>query len=151
MMVSEKDDSVKRIDALDKVTGKAKFPADFYYPDQLVMKVLFTEKVHAIVRSVDISEASRLPGVIAILTSTDVPNNEYGLGKTDQPVLCGPTPGKEYANRVRCLSDKIALVIAETDEIAEDAKRLIKVDYEELPIVDNVDLAFTASETVIQR
>lgn len=149
MSFEDKEDAVKRIDAFDKVTGKAKFPADFYYPDQLVMKVLFSEKVHAIIQSVDITEASKQPGVVAILTSKDVPNNEYGLGKTDQPVLCGPTPGKEYANRVRCLSDKVALVIAESEEIAEKARQMIKVEYEELPIVDNVDLAFTATDNFV--
>ncbi len=69
-----------------------------------------------------------LPGVLAIYTAKDVPNNEYGLIVSDQPVLCGPGSNKPYADRVRCLADQVALVIAETEEIATQAKDLIKVD-----------------------
>lgn len=148
MTISKKDSNF-RVDAADKARGTAKFPADFQLPNQLHMKVLFTAKVHAVVRSIDIHVAERVPGVIAILTSIDVPNNEYGLGKTDQPVLCGPTEGKEFANRVRCVTDKIALIIAESEDVAEIARDLIKVEYEDLPIIDDVNSALESQKDLI--
>ncbi len=141
--------SILRIDGADKVSGIAKFPADFQLKNQLYMKVLFTEKVHAIISFIDTSNAEKVPGVVAILTSKDVPNNEYGLGKMDQPVLCGPTQKKEFANRVRCVADKIALVIAESEEIAERARNLIQVRYEDLPIIDDVNIAFASDKNLV--
>ena len=101
------------------------------------MKILFSQRTHAIIREIDISAASKVPGVLAIYTAKDVPNNEYGLIVSDQPVLCGPGSNKPYADRVRCLADQVALVIAETEEIATQAKDLIKVVYEDLkPVFD---------------
>lgn len=124
--------SISRIDAHDKVTGIAKFPGDIDLPNQVWMKVLFSERVHAIIKSIDTSAAEKLPGVLAVFTAKDVPNNEYGLIMPDQPVLCGPGSNKPYADRVRCYSDQLAIVIAETEEIATAAKNLIKVDYEDI-------------------
>jgi len=71
--------SVERIDAKDKVTGNALYPGDFNMPNQAYMKVLFTTRIHAIIKKVDISKAEALEGVIAIYTAKDVPVNEYGL------------------------------------------------------------------------
>lgn len=138
-----------RIDALEKVTGKAKYPGDYYLPNQLIMKVLFTQKSHAIIKNINIDDAVKIPGVVTILTSKDVPNNEYGLMSPDQPVLCGPDSGKKYANRVRCVADKVALIIAESEEIAEMARKAIKVDYEELEIIDDVEKAFASNRVLI--
>lgn len=133
--------SIKRRDTYAKVTGSANFPGDFYDPEQLVMKILFSERPHAIVKKVDVSEAENLNGVAAILTSKDVPCNEYGLMKPDQPVLCGPGSSKKYGDHARCVSDQIAVVIAETEVIAEKARALINVEYEDLPIITNIDEA----------
>jgi len=129
--------SLNRVDALAKVTGLAAYPGDLNLPGQAWMKILFSKRTHAIIREIDISEASKVPGVLAIYTAKDVPNNEYGLIVSDQPVLCGPGSNKPYADRVRCLADQVALVIAETEEIATQAKDLIKVTYEDLkPVFD---------------
>jgi CO/xanthine dehydrogenase Mo-binding subunit len=133
-MPSSVGQSVTRVDALAKVKGEALYPGDFNRPGQLIMKVLFSEKVHAIVKSIDYSAAQQIPGIVAILTARDVPVNEYGLGVFDQAVLCGPRSSKPYADRVRCLADQIALIIGETDEAVEKARKLIKVEYEELPV-----------------
>lgn len=130
--------SVIRDDAIDKVMGKAPYPGDINLPDQTYMKVLFSSRVHAIVKQVDTSAAEAHPGVIAVLTARDVPRNEYGLGTKDQPVLCGPGSVAPFSDRVRCLGDQVALVVAETEEIAVEALPLIKVDYEDLPIVTDV-------------
>lgn len=129
--------SLNRVDALAKVTGQAAYPGDINLPGQAWMKILFSQRTHAIIREIDITEASRVPGVLAIYTAKDVPNNEYGLIVSDQPVLCGPGSNKPYADRVRCLADQVALVIAETEDIATRAKDLIKVVYEDLkPVFD---------------
>ncbi len=127
--------SVGRIDAAGKVTGNAQYPGDFNMPNQAYMKVLFSNRVHAIVRNVEISTAEALKGVIAIYTSKDVPVNEYGLIFPDQPVLCGPGSNKPYADHIRCLGDQIAIIVAEDEETAAKARDLIVVEYEDLPVI----------------
>jgi CO/xanthine dehydrogenase Mo-binding subunit len=127
--------SIPRIDAPGKVKGETFYPGDFNYPDQAYMKVLFADRPHAIIRSIDTSKAENLPGVLAIYTSNDVPNNEYGLIMNDQPVLCGPGSSKLYGDHVRFIGDQVALIIAETEEIASEARKFINVVYEDLPVV----------------
>ncbi len=132
--------SVHRVDARGKVTGETLYPGDINMPDQAYMKILFSGKPHAIVRSIDTSLADALPGVVATYTAKDVPVNEYGLIYNDQPVLCGPGSSKPYTDRVRFIGDQVAIIIADTEEIATKGRDLIKVDYEELPVVtDMVD------------
>ena len=133
--------SINRIDAASKVTGKAKYPGDFNFSNQLYMKVLFAGIPHGIVRSINIEEAKKIPGVVLILTAKDVPVNEYGLGTFDQPVLCGPGSTKTGADHVRFIGDQVALVIAETEEIAEEARKLIRVEFEVLDAVTEVEKA----------
>ena len=82
--------SVRRVDALGKVTGKTLYPGDINLPNQAHMKILFAGRPHAIVRRMDTAAAEALPGVLAVFTAKDVPVNEYGLILPDQPVLCGP-------------------------------------------------------------
>jgi CO/xanthine dehydrogenase Mo-binding subunit len=72
-----------------------------------------------------------------VFTAKDVPVNEYGLIMPDQPVLCGPGSSKPFAERVRFIGDQVAVVIAETEEIAAQARELIEVEYEDLPVVTN--------------
>ena len=127
-----------RVDAPAKVTGKALYPGDFSFTDQLHMKVLFSGRPHAEVIDIDTSDAEKVPGVVMILTAKDVPNNEYGLGYPDQPVLCGPGSNKQYGNRVRFVGDQVALVIGETIKAVETARDLIKVTYRDLPVISNV-------------
>jgi CO/xanthine dehydrogenase Mo-binding subunit len=125
--------SIPRPDALEKVTGKALYPGDINMPNQAYMKILFANHVHAIVHSVDTIEAEKLSGVIAIFTAKDVPVNEYGLIMPDQPVMCGPGSSKPFADHVRFTGDRIAVVVAESEEIAAEAIKLIKVEFEDLP------------------
>ena len=120
--------NVLRVDAVGKVTGQAQYPGDINLPYQAYMKILFSERPHALIKSIDISEAESLPGVLAIFTARDVPNNEYGLITRDQPVLCGPDSSNPYANRVLTVADQIALIIAESEKIAVQALKLIRVD-----------------------
>jgi CO/xanthine dehydrogenase Mo-binding subunit len=133
--------SVHRVDAESKVMGTALYPGDYNMPGQLYMKVLFARKPHAIIKAIHKEEAEKLPGVIAIFVASDVPNNEFGLGIKDQPVLCGPGSNKAFGDHVRFVGDKVALVVAETEEQAEFARSKIRVEYEELPVVDTIEKA----------
>ncbi len=127
--------SVVRVDARAKVTGEAKYPGDFVMEDMLYAKILFAGRPHARVLGIDTTEAEAVPGVVAVLTAADVPDNEYGLQTTDQPVLCGPGSDKPDADRVRFVGDQVAVVVAETEPAAAKACDLIQVDYEDLPVV----------------
>ncbi len=126
-----------RIDAYSKVSGMALFPGDISYPNQLFMKTLFSKHVPAIIKEINTFKAERLSGVITVITAKDVPNNEHGLHKKDNPVLCGPGSNKAFADRIRHFGDQVALVIAESENIAEMALSLIDIDYEDVhPIFD---------------
>lgn len=127
--------SVTRVDAVAKVKGEALYPGDFNFPNQTYMKILFANRPHARIKSIDVSEALRIEGVIAVFTAADVPVNEYGLIMPDQPVLCGPGSSKPFADRVRFIGDQVALVVAESEAIADKALHAIRVDYEDLPVV----------------
>jgi CO/xanthine dehydrogenase Mo-binding subunit len=118
-----------RHDALDKVTGAANYPADLIAPGMLRLKTVFARRGHARIRRIDTSAALAVPGVVAVLTAKDVPHNRYGLIDDDQPVLCGDV--------VRHDGDRVALVAAETDLAAARAATLVRVDYEDLPLVSD--------------
>jgi CO/xanthine dehydrogenase Mo-binding subunit len=130
-----------RPDAVDKVTGRTRFPGDLYMEDMLSLKVLFSDRPHARILSIDTSEAAQVPGVVAILTHHDVPVNEYGLMYKDQPALAG--------DRVRSIFDRVALVIAETDRAAQRARDRIRVEYEDLPLVTDPRQAMLPGAPII--
>jgi CO/xanthine dehydrogenase Mo-binding subunit len=127
--------SVKRTDAYGKVTGETLYPGDINKPNQAYMKILFANRPHALIHSIDTDKAEALEGVLAVFTAEDVPVNEYGLIMTDQPVLCGPGSNKLHADRIRFIGDQVAAVVADSEEIAAEARDLIEVDYEDLPVV----------------
>lgn len=141
--------SVLRIDAEGKVNGKALYPGDITLPDQLFMKVLFSSKPHAVIKSINFSQAEKVPGVVAIFTARDVPVNEYGLIERDQPVLCGPGSSKPFADHVRTIADQVALVVAESENIAENALKMIEVEYEDLPLITDHREAFKDSSVLV--
>ncbi len=116
-----------RPDAVGKVTGQTRFPGDLSMEGMLHMKILFSDRPHARILEIDTSAAEKVPGVVAILTYKDVPVNEYGLIFKDQPALC--------EDKVRSVFDRVALVIAETQKAARRARDLIRVTYEDLPVV----------------
>jgi CO/xanthine dehydrogenase Mo-binding subunit len=130
--------TVPRIDAVAKVTGEARFSTDMSYPDQLWMKILFAGRPHARIRAIDTTAAEATTGVVAVFTASDVPVNEYGYVTKDQPVLCGLGSSIPGADRVRFTGDQVALVVAETENIATEACRKIVVDYQDLPVVTDV-------------
>jgi CO/xanthine dehydrogenase Mo-binding subunit len=120
-------ESHPRHDALDKVTGAANYPADLITPGMVRLKTVFARRGHARIISIDTSAALAVPGVVAVLTSNDVPHNRYGLIDADQPVLCD--------DNVRHDGDRVALVCAETDHAAALGAALVRVEYEDLPVV----------------
>ncbi len=140
---------IQRVDALGKVTGETLYPGDINLPNQAYMKILFANRPHAIIHSIDTKEADALTGVIATFTARDVPVNEYGLIYNDQPVLCGPGSSKPYTDRVRFIGDQVALVVAETEEIAARGRDLIKVEYEDLPVITDMEAAMKDGATLL--
>ncbi len=119
--------SVSRVDALDKVTGTALFTDDIQFgPALLYGRVLRSPHPHALIRRVDASKALALPGVRAVVTGTDTPGF-IGLYLKDRHIFC--------TDRVRYVGDPVAGVVAASEELAEEAVRLIEVEYEELPAV----------------
>ena len=124
-----------RLDAWEKVTGKTEYAGDLSMPGMLHAKIKWSDHAHARILNVDTSAAKALPGVHSVLTHEDVPGpNRYGLAILDQRVLA--------EEKVRCIADAVALVAAETEEIAEEAIARIVVDYEPLPA------AFTAEDAL---
>jgi CO/xanthine dehydrogenase Mo-binding subunit len=141
--------SIKRIDVQAKVTGEALYASDLNYPNQLYMKILFSERPHARVRSIDKTRALALQGVIAVFTAEDVPNNIYGYILSDQPVLCGPGSTNPYGDCVRFIGDQVAVVVAESEEIAQEGCKRIIVDYEDLPVVGTIEEAMRPDAYII--
>ncbi len=115
--------SLPRPDALGKVTGATRYPADLVRPGMLHLQVVFAMHPHARILSIETGAALDHPGVVAVLTAKDVPYNAFGLIEADQPVLCG--------EKVRFEGDKVALVAAESKQAALEGARLVAVKYED--------------------
>ena len=117
-----------RPDAVKKVTGKGIYADDLYIEGMLYAQALRSKYPHARLLNVDVSKAKALPGVAAVLTAADVPGRkDCGVHEVDWPVLC--------YDKVRYVGDAIALVVAESEALAAEALKLIKVEYEPLPVV----------------
>jgi xanthine dehydrogenase molybdenum-binding subunit len=120
---------IPKLDAPDKTSGRTRYIDDIDVPGQLHARILRSTEVHAKIRSIDTSAARALPGVHAVITARDVPwQRPIGVAKDHLPLK---------TDRVRSLRDEIAAVAADTVEIAEAAVKLIKVDYEPLPILSD--------------
>ncbi len=118
--------NVKRIDAPSKVTGNLKYAADMKMQNMLHMQVLRSDRPHARIKKLDISKALKLKGVVAAVTSDDVPGiDNFGVFIEDQPVLA--------KNKVRYVGEAVVAVAAESVEIAKEALSKIKIIYEDLP------------------
>ncbi|MBS5399387.1 MAG: xanthine dehydrogenase molybdenum-binding subunit XdhA [Lachnospiraceae bacterium] len=133
--------SVKRVDAFEKVTGRAKYTDDLCGRNAYVAKVMHSTIAHGYVKSIDTSEAEKIPGVVKIVTCFDVP--EYYYPTAGHP-WSTEEAHQDVADRlllvkhVRYYGDDIAAVVAENDVAAAQAVRALKVEYEELPFVLDV-------------
>src|SRR5689334_9886006 len=119
--------AIPRTEGAEKVSGRTIYTADVNLPGTLWAKIVRSPHPHARIRNIDVSEASRLPGVKAIITGRDIPNCYIGKQIRDMPVLC--------ADVVRFVGDRVAAIAAETRDAAEEAAELMRVDYEELPAI----------------
>ena len=136
--------SVKRVDAFEKVTGRAKYTDDLCDKNAYVARVLHSTIAHGYVKSIDTSEAEKIPGVVKIVTCFDVPKNYY-------PTAGHPWSTEEahqdvadrllLVEHVRFYGDDVAAVIAENEVAAAQAVRAIRVEYEKLPFVLDVHKA----------
>lgn len=127
---------VERVDAFERLIGKAQYTADVYLPGMLYAKVLRSPHPHARVLNIDASQAEKLTGVRAVFTVADVP--DFAIHKrattptVEMPVL---------SSVARYVGDEIMAVAAINEDLAEEALELVKVDYEVLPFVLEVEEA----------
>ena len=121
---------VERVDAVERLTGEAKFTADVYLPGMLYVKILRSPHPHAKVVKIDISRAQALPGVKAILTPHNIP--ELTVAKRTVPPFA---PKPLLATTARYAGDEIVAVAAVDEETAEQAVELIDVEYQLLPFI----------------
>ena len=118
-----------RLEGREKVSGRAVYAADVRLPNQLYARVLRSPYPHARIKRIDVSQAESAPGVHAVLSSLNAPD----LGWYQE--------GHLFETTVRFIGDEVAAVAAESEELAEDALRLIEVEYEPLPFVTSIEEA----------
>ena len=137
---------VHRLDVEEKVLGYGKYPDDYYLDGMCYGSAVRSKYPRARLRGIDPSAALRLPGVIGVYTAADIPGEiKVGHLKHDQYTLI-PVGGL-----IHYLGDPLCLVVAETQEILEKAKKLVKIDYEVLPAVHNIQEAATDKELVFDE
>ena len=142
-----------RPDAVDKVTGRARYAADYNLPGQLIGKVLRSPHAHAWVRSIDTSEAEKLAGVKAVVTRDDFPDMEIEHAASGELMVNFRDVTRNMMAREKVLYDghPVAAVAATSEFIAKRALKLIKVDYEVLPHVIDVVEAMQPDAPVLHE
>lgn len=126
--------SVDKIDSAALACGNPLFTDDIQMKDMLIAKILTSPHAHAKIKNINTSAAEKLPGVHCVLTYKNVPRRSFTTAGQGYPE---PSPYDTFIldNKVRFAGDRVAAVAAESREIAEEAIKLIKVDYEVLPAV----------------
>ena len=124
----------KKVDAVKLVQGKPAFTADMDMRGMLYARVLRSPHAHALIKNIDASKARELKGVAAVLTWQDIPRVVYSTAGQSDPIP-GPLDSFSLDHKVRFVGDRVAMVAAETPEIAEQALGLIDVEYEILPAI----------------
>ena len=130
--------SLKRVDAYDKATGRAKYTDDLCGREALIVKICHSTIAHGFVKRIDTAAAERIPGVVRVLTCFDVP--EFPFPTAGHPWSTDPAH-QDVADRlllnrhVRYYGDEVAVVIAEDEVAAAQGVRALEVEYEELPFV----------------
>ena len=138
----------RRLDYETKVTGRAQYLADMSLPGMCHGKILRSPYAHARIKSIDSSRASKIPGVMAVLTRDDILHDEgiepyYGPVFKDQTIVA--------TEKVRHVGDPVAAVAALTADAADAALASIEVEYEELPAVLDVQEALKPNATLVHE
>jgi CO/xanthine dehydrogenase Mo-binding subunit len=137
-----------RRDGLGHVTGKTPFVDDIRFPDLLHLKMVRSPLPHARIKSVDFSQAEKVPGFVRALTHADVPKNLYtilcliGIGPDEEPVLA--------VDEVFYRGEPIAAIVAESESAGMEAAAKVRLDMEELPAVLDVEEALKPGAPVIR-
>lgn len=137
-----------KVDAVKLVQGKPAFTADIELRGMLVAKILHSPVAHARIKSINTSKAKALPGVAAVLTWQDIPRVVYSTAGQSDPIP-GPLDTFSLDNKVRFVGDRVAFVAAESEAIAEQALRLIEVEYEPLPSLLDPTLAMQPDAPIL--
>ncbi|HLN97171.1 MAG TPA: molybdopterin cofactor-binding domain-containing protein [Pyrinomonadaceae bacterium] len=129
----------RKVDARAKCTGQTKFADDIVLPRMLFCKILRSHLPHALIKKIDVSKAVALPGVLAVITGSDLPIS-YGIlpVSQDEHALC--------IDKVRFIGDPVAAVAAIDEDVAFDAMNLIEVEYERLNTISSIDEAILIEE-----
>jgi xanthine dehydrogenase molybdenum-binding subunit len=130
--------SIPRVDAWEKVSGRAKYTDDLADRNVLIGKVLHSTVANGLVKKIDIDAAKKMPGVVQIITCFDVPDFPYptaGHPWSTDPAHQDPMDRRLLNRRVRFYGDDVAAVIAVDEVAASRALRAITVEYEEYPVV----------------
>ena len=120
-------ESIPRLDAREKVSGRAQYIADLYRPGMLHGAILGSPHAHARIKSYDARAAKQLPGVVSVLTGADLKGGKFGPFIKDETVLA--------IGKVRYVGEPVCIVAAENERTARRAALMIEVEYEELPAV----------------
>ena len=137
---------VHRVDVPEKVTGTGQYPDDIYLDGMIYGSAVRSQYPRARVLAIHTEEARALPGVVCVLTATDIPgNNKVGHLKKDWDTMIAVGDITHY------LGDTVCLVAAESPEILAQAKTLVKVDYEELPAVHSPKEAMLPDAPLVHR
>lgn len=125
---------MRKKDAMNLLLGKPAFAEDVTPRDCLVVKVLRSPHAHALIRSIRTDLALKVPGMVAVYTYADVPQNRYTNAGQTYPE---PSPHDRLIldRRVRFVGDAVAILAGETEQAVDKAMKLVKVDYEVLPAV----------------
>lgn len=124
---------IKRVDSLPKVSGQAKYYSDLRLPNMLAGSILTSPFPHARIINIDTSKAAKLPGVKAVITGKDIPETPLDFY---QLAAAGHSSNMALAvDKVRFTGEEVAAVAAENENIAEEALKLIDVEYEKLDAV----------------
>jgi len=140
--------ALPRIDARSHVTGATRYYTDRSFPGLLHAVMVRSDRHHALLRNIDLSAAEAAKGVVRIITHKDVPNNWYtilkliGMGPDEEPVLA--------EDRVLYRGEPVVAILAETADAAREAAAKVRIDYEDLPAVLEVETAILPGTPAIK-
>jgi len=146
--------SISRVDAWEKVSGRAKYTDDLVDRNALIGKILHSTVANGLVTKINTGEAKKIPGVVKIITCFDVPDFPFptaGHPWSTDPAHQDPMDRRLLNRRVRYYGDDVAVVIAEDEIAASRALRAITVEYEEYPVILSPEEAMKEGASVLHE